>query len=163
MDSIEIEKWLRLHRIENYTINEDLSVDVEGDVDLILLDLVRFPFRFRNIDGSFYCNNNKLTSLEGCPERVSGNFDCSSNKLSDLQGGCIEVGGYYSCIGNKITTLEGCSIMVGGNFDCDRCFLKSLLGCPESVGGNFYCNNNLLITITTKITTYTFRTTYQIS
>ena len=32
------------------------------------------------INGSFYCYDNKLTSLEGSPEIVKGNFTCSRNK-----------------------------------------------------------------------------------
>lgn len=35
----------------------------------------------------FSCNDNELTSLEGCPERVDGEFACSHNKLVSFEGG----------------------------------------------------------------------------
>jgi len=38
------------------------------------------------VGGHFYCNNNQLTSLEGCPETVSGNFSCSYNQLTNFDG-----------------------------------------------------------------------------
>ena len=30
MDRVGVEDWLKLNKVKNYTINEDLSVDVEG-------------------------------------------------------------------------------------------------------------------------------------
>ena len=63
MNRQEIKFWLNYHRIENYTINDDLTVDVVGDVDLIRMELTEIPFQFGVIKGSFYCYKNKLTSL----------------------------------------------------------------------------------------------------
>ena len=44
MDRFEIESWLRKYRVESYTINEDMSVDVDGDVHLssMIFNLILF-------------------------------------------------------------------------------------------------------------------------
>ena len=36
----------------------------------------------KEVGDSFYCNDNKLTSLEGAPREVGGSFDCSKNTKS---------------------------------------------------------------------------------
>ena len=80
---IEVIGWLDKYKgkIDNYTINEDLSVDVVGN--------------------SFYCHNNKLTSLVGCPVKVVG-FHCyNNNLLQNLVGGPRIVGDSFSCYDNK--------------------------------------------------------------
>jgi len=50
--------------IENYSINEDGSVDVEGDVDIRRKGLTELPLQFRNVKGSFYCSYNPNLSEE---------------------------------------------------------------------------------------------------
>jgi hypothetical protein len=64
--------------IRNYTINSDGSISVEGDVDLRYKRLTKLPVKFKEISGDFWCYENNLTSLEGCPERVGGHFSCST-------------------------------------------------------------------------------------
>ena len=104
-----------------YTINDDGSIDVNGDVNLNNKKLAKIPFKFRNVSGSFCCNDNRLTSLEGSPNTV---------------------GGYFYCYNNQLTSLEGAPNTVGGNFCCNDNQLTSLEGAPSSVGGEFYCFNN---------------------
>ena len=84
MDKVDIEKWLVVHNIRNYIINEDLSVDVEGSVTLHYQNLRGFPVRFGIVRGDFDCSSNRLLNLEGCPVAVGGNYNCSSNQLFSL-------------------------------------------------------------------------------
>ena len=63
MDRTGVENWLKTYKIKNYSINEDLG-----------------------ISGSFYCKNNCLASLSGCPDLIVGDFDCSYNSLTSLVG-----------------------------------------------------------------------------
>jgi hypothetical protein len=44
------------------------------------------------VDGSFYCNHNQLTSLEGCPTYVGGDFWCNNNKVKLSRPEGIEIG-----------------------------------------------------------------------
>jgi Leucine-rich repeat (LRR) protein len=136
----DIDSICKKYGIENYTINEDGTIDVDGDVNLT--KLTKLPLKFRNVSGDFYCSNNRLTTLEGCPQTVGGDFSCSSNQLTTLEGGPKSVGGYFSCYNNQLTTLEGCPQTVGGDFDCSSNQLTTLEGGPKSVGGYFNCHNN---------------------
>ena len=116
----QIEKWLEEMEVKNYTINEDLTIDVKESVDLRNENLSSFPpfIKFRNVGGGFYCDRNQLTSLEGCPQSVGGNFFCNSNQLTSLEGCPQSVGGNFYCNGNRLTSLEGGPQSVGGDFCC---------------------------------------------
>ena len=84
--------------------------------------LTKIPKKYKDkiIDGSFNCDSNELTSLEGAPQEVGGYFYCHNNKLTSLEGAPQKVGGDFSCINNQLTSLEGAPQEVGGNFACYR-------------------------------------------
>jgi len=128
--------------IGTYTINDDGSIDVDGMVRLTNKYLTKIPFKFRNVSGSFWCNSNPLTSLEGAPNSVGGDFYCSDNQLTSLEGSPNTVGGSFGCNYNQLTSLEGAPNSVGGGFYCFINQLTSLEGAPNSVGGVFNCSNN---------------------
>ena len=99
MNKRQIAQWLDKKRVVNYTINADLSVDVDGNVDISSKNLTSIPIQFGKVTGNFYCHNNKLTSLEYCPTHIGVDFYCDNNQL---------------------TSLEHCPTHVGGNFSCDK-------------------------------------------
>ena len=103
----EVEAILRRHDIENYTINDDLTVDVDGDVFIRARSLTKLPLKFGKVSGSFKCSQNNLTSLEGSPKEVGDSFDCTYNKLTSLRGGPQEVSGDFWCRKNQLTSLDG--------------------------------------------------------
>jgi len=125
-----------------YTINDDGSIDVDGDVDLSRKKLTRIPFKFRNVSGGFYCTNNQLTSLDGAPNTVGSYFACYNNQLVSLEGAPNTVGGGFDCTDNQLTTLEGAPNTVGGDFCCTYNQLTTLDGAPNTVGGVFDCYSN---------------------
>lgn len=132
-----------LYGIENYTINKDDSIDVDGNVHLrFKKDLTKLPLKFKNVSGKFYCNNIKLESLEGCPKYVYEDFYCFQNNLTSLEGGPESVNGSFVCFNNKLITLKGAPKSVGGAFSCQENQLASLEGAPEYVGGDFACSDN---------------------
>ena len=141
---MNIESICQEYDIQNYTINSDGTVDVDGIVDLSRRNLSKLPLKFGRVTGIFYCENNQLTTLEGCPVEVGGNFACSHNQLTSLLGCPREVGGYFDCGNNQLTSLEGCPNEVVGSFDCCLNQLTTLEGCPKVVGGEFYCYDNPL-------------------
>jgi len=133
--------------IENYTINDDLSIDVDGGVYLNRRYLEYLPLRFNYVSDYFNCSYNELKTLEGCPEKVGGTFHCFKNELKSLKGCPQTVNGDFYCFNNNLVSLKGCPQTVSGDFSCDNNELKSLKGCPQTVGGNFYCNNNKLVSL----------------
>jgi len=94
------------YRIKNYTINDDLSIDVDGDVHLYSKNLEYLPLRFSYVSGAFLCFDNELKTLEGCPQTVGRSFSCSNNFLASLKGCPQTVRGSFNCSYNKITDLE---------------------------------------------------------
>jgi hypothetical protein len=77
----EIEDWLNKNGIENYTINDDLTVDIDGIVNFYNKGLTEIPIQFGIVNNWFDCRFNHLTSLKGCPKLVKTSFYCHSNKL----------------------------------------------------------------------------------
>ena len=131
------------YEIKNYTINDDLSIDVNDDVNLAYKNLEHLPLKFNYVHGGFQCNRNKLKSLEGCPKTVGGDFVCYGNKLKSLEGCPQSVGGDFYCFTNDIETLKGSPQTVDGDFYCFDNNLVSLEGCPQTVD-NFDCSDNKL-------------------
>ena len=94
-------------------------VDVDWNFDCSKQDLTDFKgVRFGKVRGSFYCNHNELTTLEGAPQTVKGYFRCDWNQLTTLEGAPQTVKGSFYCNHNELTTLEGAPQTVGGNFIC---------------------------------------------
>ncbi len=112
--------WLDKYKIKNYTINEDLTVDVDGHVKLRNKELKSIDVKFNKVSGYFSCSWNKLTSLKGCPEEVLGGFNCSNNELTSLEGCPQIVNGDLSCNGNNLINLNGIPKKVGGDFECNK-------------------------------------------
>lgn len=116
----EISNWLSRMNITNYIIHDDLTVDVDGSVNLIKKNLTEIPIQF-GIVKDFDCSHNQLTSLKGIPKKV------------DIL--LVE--------NNRLTSLEYCPQEVD-HFDCSHNYLSSLEYGPKIVHGDYYCNNNLL-------------------
>ena len=124
----EIHYLCKKYGIENYTINTDGSIDVDGNVDLENKGLTKLPLRFKNVSGDFSCSYNQLTNLEGAPSEVGGSFQCYNNNLTSLEGAPSEVGGDFYCEDNNLTSLEWAPTSVGGDFYCEDNNLTSLDG-----------------------------------
>jgi hypothetical protein len=118
-----IRKWLEDHKIFNYKINDDLSINVKGDVVIVGEIIEKLPnyIQFNEIDGKFKIKFCELASLKGFPIKVFN--------------GC-------SCAGNKLESLEYCPKFIGNDFFCDGNLLKDLKFIPENVGGEMYVSRN---------------------
>ena len=91
----DIHKICSEYGIENYTINGDGSIDVDGNVNLSERGLTKLPLKFNNVSHSFSCNSNNLTTLEGSPKSVGGDFYCNHNGLTTLEFSPQSCGGFY--------------------------------------------------------------------
>ena len=130
-----IEELCQKFGIENYTINSDDTVSVDGGVMLMKTagDTLNFtdedfgdklPLNFKNVNGPFIISNNGLTTLEGCPQTVEGNFICVTNELESLVGGPKKVIGDYDCSFNKLSSLDGVATWIGGRLMCNSNQIK---------------------------------------
>jgi len=116
--NIEIDSICKKYGIESYTVNEDGSIDVDGNVNLNAKFLKKLPLKFNKVTGDFYCAHNYLTSLEGAPQYVGGSFNCSANELISLKHCPKHVGGDFNCVDNFITSLDSYPEYVGKFFTC---------------------------------------------
>jgi len=144
----EIDSICNEFGITNWTVNSDGAVDVRGSIFLDNKGFKKLPLKFGKVDGDFFCEKNKLVTLEGAPSEVGGSFDLQQNNLISLKGSPKKVGGYFDCSHNKLASLEGAPIEVSGGFICDNNQLTTLNGAPNSVdNGYFWCQRNKLISL----------------
>jgi hypothetical protein len=141
----DIHRICKKYNITNYTINDDLSIDVDGNVNLYNKGLTKIPLKFNKVNGDFNCYNNKLTSLEGAPKEVNGDFDCTSNKLTSMEGAPNKINGHFDCHNNKLTSLEGAPKEVTGDFHCSRNNLYSFYNLTIDVIGKVYYDINPIV------------------
>ena len=103
----EIEAWCEEMGIENYTINSQGEIDVDGNVSFIGCNIKELPYKFGTINGFFSLSyNQNLISLKNCPNYILGNHMFSID-------GCF-----------KLDSLEGCPKEVSGLFYCRNCKRK---------------------------------------
>ena len=103
------------YNITNYTINDDGSIDVDGDVYLCNKGLTELPLTFNKVSGDFDCGGNNLTSLKGCPRWIGGYFWCSNNQLTSLKFSPDYIGSNFYCYNNPLTD-NLCDTEIGGYF-----------------------------------------------
>jgi hypothetical protein len=119
MEKYEIVAWLNNMGVKNYIINDDLTVDVDGDANLFGKDIKPIPVKFNKVGGNFDCYGSQLTTLKGIPNEVGGSFWCSSNQLTTLKGAPNKIGGNFYCFSNPLKSLDGKPDYVGGGFFID--------------------------------------------
>jgi hypothetical protein len=147
-----IDEICEKYEIENYTINDDGSIDVNGSVWFYRCRLDQLPLVFNKVTGDFNCGDNGLTSLKGSPKWVGGGFFCFNNYLTSLEFGPEYVANDFSCRGNYLTDLVGSPKEVGGDFNCDNNKnLITIKGCSEKIGSVFYCSNTPLSSIFNRV------------
>ena len=85
--SEEEREFLNNYVIGKWKISDDgISIDVDGDVNMSRKGLHRIIPKFNKINGKFVCADNRdLMSLEGAPNETSGDFFCNGNKLDSIE------------------------------------------------------------------------------
>lgn len=142
MSREEIDRICRENSIRNYTIQDDGTVDVDGLVSIIFdRRITKLPLKFGTVTGSFHCNNNGLTTLEGAPHTVGAGFECQYNFLTNLEYSPQRVGTWFQCQDNDLTSLVGSPEKVE-DFNCSNNNLIDLNGSPIEVSGTYRCSNN---------------------
>jgi len=136
----------------DYEILDDNTINTYCTVSLSKLRINAIPeyIKFNEVLGGFYCDNNNLSNLTGCPEYVAGSFICSRNNLSNLINAPKKVGVDFMASFNKLTSLEGLpniSTHMDVTIGISDNLLKNLKGLPNEIHGNLYINNNPIETL----------------
>lgn len=130
-EKIQIRKVLRhLNLDHKSTINDDLTVDVDGLCVICNENLEQIPVSFGRIDGDFDCSINKLKSLHGSPRTIDGDFYCTQNNIDNLDGFPNYVRGDCWLFENNIKTLHNIHKLrikfgTGATLDLSRNPIKS--------------------------------------
>ena len=103
----DIDSICKKFDIKNYTINEDSTIDVDGNVYLRNKGLTKLPLKFGKVSDNFSCGDNQLKSLSGAPLSVGGYFNCSSNQLKSLEGISGRISGGIYCHDNQLRDVKG--------------------------------------------------------
>jgi hypothetical protein len=122
MNKDQIAEWLDKYYISNYTINDDLVVDVDGDANVWCKHLTDLPFKFGKVAGYFDCSFLNLSSLKNCPYYVGDGFCCAANsRLRSLEYCPRYIGGNFNCTHNYYVSIkELFHIHIGGNIIVDK-------------------------------------------
>ena len=139
MTEQEIHTICEKYNIKKYSINPDGSIDVDGNVNLIKMNLSEIPLKFNKVSGYFNCSYNKLTSLKGSPKEVGSFFTCYDNKLNDLKYAPNRIESWFDCSVNNLKNLKNSPTCVN-LFFCEGNPLESLEGYNNDYN-KLECNN----------------------
>ena len=148
---IEIIKLCKEYNITKYTINDDYSIDVDGNVDLSSRDLTKIPIKFNNVTGFFTCVGNQLVDLENAPRRVERNFMCQhqyNGSFISLKGAPEYVGFRFDFNDNEnLKDFTDFPTYVGATIDARSTGLYSFDCIPESATRVFIDHDTPLYTV----------------
>ena len=92
--------WLYNNRVDDCYVNDDLTVDVKGDLHLVGSDFYEIPVKFNRVHGYFSCYDCiNLTSLKNSPLIVGNILNCQK---------CC-----------NLNTFDGCPSIVNNGFKCE--------------------------------------------
>lgn len=144
----EISIWLKKNGVEDYQINNDLTVNVFKSVDLSRKGMDVLPINFGKIRGDFDISKNALKTLEGFPELIEGRLDASFNQIVDFKKSKLKkINGCCNLSHNKIQSLENFPKNVGESIYLQVNGLKDLKGLPEKINGVLNIMKNDLISM----------------
>jgi hypothetical protein len=139
----DIEMICSKYGIQNYTINDDETIDVEDSwINLDNQNLDKLYIYFRNVQ-SIDISKNRLRNLKDCPIYVDRHFDCSRNNLTTLDGSPKKIGVNFNCSHNILTSLKGAPKHIGGDFWCIYNQINTFEGLDFiDIGADFHCEGN---------------------
>lgn len=135
----KIANWLKSNGVTNFTINDDNSVDVDGDLILDGLRYRKLPVNFKSVTGTVSLAGAMLTTLEGLPDEINGDFNASAMNLDTTNGFPMKVHGdcHLSKLNVKSTLSTSRMAHVEGDLIINGWNGSSYVGLPGYVGGDF--------------------------
>lgn len=136
-----IDKWLDKMMINNYTINDDLTIDVDGTVNLDGKGLDSLPYKFGYVKDYFTCERNALQDMTNMPHTVGKDWHVSDNNIVSLVGMPKVLGKTINFKHNQVTSFEGIAPDFKETIDARDNHLKTLDNLPLSFG-SLLCEDN---------------------
>lgn len=131
-----IRKWLDDHEVTNYTINQDNTVDVAGNLILNGLRFKKLPVTFNKVDGNIYLASSLLESLEGLPSVVHGDLHLNATKLRTTKGMPSQINGSLDISGSEFPSFVGSGLeSVADDLIINKTVISSFEQCPK-IGGD---------------------------
>lgn len=138
----KIDKWLIDQEISNYTINDDNTVSVDGDLELIGLRYKQLPVTFKEVTGDIKITGGMLANLQGLPKEINGHLSIASADNITLIGAPRRVGG-LDIHGTILTTFTSSPIReITGDVTLTAMNLTNLMGLPAEISGSLTINSN---------------------
>jgi len=136
-----IEKWLKEHDINDYIINNDLTIDLDHSLSFYFEPTSNLPkyIQFNHVNGEVNLTSTGVTSLRGFPKTIKGSLYLGRNNLKSLKYCPQGEINSLMIFKNSITSLKGCPSKIYNNFNCTNNPLKSLNYMPTYIGGDFIC------------------------
>lgn len=119
MNTKKIEKILLDYGVHKFIINDDATVDIDGDLDLwphgspFSMHFESF-FKFGMVNGDFNAAGIGLNTLKGLPNWVSGNYYVNKNYLTSLKHLPKYIGGDLYIHHNKLESFDLDDTFIGG-------------------------------------------------
>lgn len=139
MKRSQIEDILQEWKVNNYTINRDMSVSIEGNL-IVKKKMKELPFKIDRVSRSCILRDVGLESLHNSPNFVGSQYDLSVNNITILD--LPEKVHSIDISENPFKTLKGSPKIVEGNMLLDETNLETLEHGPDIVKENFYITNN---------------------
>ena len=130
-----IRKWLDEHGVKEYTINSDMTIDVEVSVSLNNIKEDELPeyIQFGDISYNFGIIDSNIKSLRGFPKRCNDMGIKNCPNLKNLNGlGTIQ---HQLSLTNcsKLISLKGGGQCTYGSLRVHNCPITDLTGTPEKL------------------------------
>lgn len=113
----DIKAWLKEHEINNFTIDDNLIVNINQDFILnnfSKISIDEFPIQFGVINGSFEIANQNFSHFKNFPKIVKGKFNIYNNNFENLKGMPIFIKEDFVCGDNLFTSLDDLNCNIEG-------------------------------------------------
>lgn len=138
--------WLKRFKIQKYTIADDDTVVVYGNMYFEEMPWKQIPVKFSEVHGDISLSGEDLETLKNFPKVVDGSVFVNHNNLHNVEGCPTTINGSLVISANRnLTSLDGMDkIEIEDSFICNDCpnlKFSKIHKHIKSIGGTFKSNS----------------------